>query len=141
MTQAFHRFWLKVTAIIIGAFGPVFSLGTMSATSAPARWTLDLLGWRLDHPSRYDAPNTQFLSALTGGFLLGWGVTIWCLSIWVYDAAPEGVRRSVLAGTLAWFCLDSIGSIASGNPTNAAFNVLVLLIAVGPLWRPAKDQT
>jgi hypothetical protein len=49
------------------------------------------------------------------------------------------VRRTVLIGLLSWFCLDSAGSIASGNPSNAVFNVLVLLIAVGPLWRPAKD--
>jgi AcrR family transcriptional regulator len=33
---------------------------------------------------------------------------------------------------------DSSGSIASGNASNALFNVLVLLLAVGPLWRPAQ---
>jgi hypothetical protein len=64
---------------------------------------------------------------------------IWCLSSWVYDAAPEAVRRSVLASVLAWFCLDSAGSVASGNPSNAVFNVLVLVVAVGPLWRRARD--
>jgi len=139
MSRSFHKFWLKVTAVIIGSFGPVFFLGTMAPTLAPARMTLDLLGWRLNQPSAYDTQDTRFLSALTGGFLLGWGVMIWCLSVWVHDAAPEGVRRSVLAGVLSWFCLDSAGSIASGNPSNAAFNVLVLLAAVGPLWRPARD--
>lgn len=139
MSRTFHKFWLKVTAIIVGSFGPVFFLGTMRPTMAPARLTLDLLGWRLGNPSNFDSPDTRFLSALTGGFLFGWGVTIWCLSSWVYDAAPEGVRRTVLAGVLAWFCLDSAGSIASGNPSNAAFNVAVLLAAVGPLWRAAKD--
>jgi len=140
MSRAFHKFWLKkITAVVIGSFGPVFFLGTMVPTLAPARLTLDLLGWRLDHPSTYDALDTRFLSALTGGFLLGWGVTIRCLAVWVYDAAPEGVRQSVLFGVLAWFFLDSAGSIASGNPSNAAFNVLVLLLAVGPLWRPAEN--
>ena len=139
MTRAFHKFWLKITAVVIGSFGPVFFLGTMAPTLAPARLTLDLLGWRLNNPSNYDSPDTRFLSALTGGFLLGWGVTIWCLSMWVYDAAPEAVRRTVMIGLLCWFCLDSAGSIASGNASNAVFNVLVLLFAVGPLWRPAKD--
>ena len=138
-TAAFHKRWLRVTAIVVGSFGPVFFLGTMAPTLAPARLTLDLLGWRLGQPSLCDTPDTRFLSALTGGFLLGWGVMIWGLSSRVYDAAPEGVRRTVLAGLLAWFCLDSAGSVASGNPSNAAFNVLVLLIAVGPLWRPSKD--
>ena len=139
MTHKFHKTWLKITAVIVGSFGPVFFLGTMTPTLAPARLTLNLLAWRLDGSMTYAAPDTRFLSAVTGGFLLGWGVLIWCLSAWVYDAAPEGVRKSVLTGLLAWFCLDSAGSIASGNPSNALFNVLVLLAAVGPLWRPAKD--
>jgi len=141
MTHDFHKFWLKIAAIIVGSFGPVFFLGTMAATSEPARWTLDILSWPLDGAQSFEAPTTMFLSALTGGFLFGWGVMIWCLSIWVYDAAPEGVRKSVLTGLLAWFILDSAGSIASGNVSNAFFNVLVLLAAVGPLWRPARDPS
>jgi hypothetical protein len=139
MSRSFHRFWLKITAIIVGSFGPVFFLGAMPQTSAPARLTLDLLGWRLFHPSSYDAVDTRFLSAVTGGFLLGWGVMIWCLSAWVHPIAAEPVRRTVVTSLLAWFCLDSAGSIASGNPSNAAFNVVVLLLAAGPLWRPARE--
>lgn len=112
----------------------------MGATAEPARWTLDLLSWPLDGAQTYASPDTRFLSALTGGFLLGWGVMIWCLRSWLYDLAPEAVRRTVLAGILAWFILDSAGSIASGNASNAFFNIIVLLLAVGPMWRPAKTN-
>jgi hypothetical protein len=139
MTRAFHKFWLKVTAVVVGVGGPIFFLGTMAATLEPARLTLDILSWPIDGATTYASPDTRFLSALTGGFLLGWGVMIWCLSNWVYDAAPEAVRRSVLTGLLAWFLLDSAGSIASGNVSNALFNIVVLLLAVGPLWWPARD--
>ena len=139
MTRNFHKFWLKVTAVVVGSFGPVFFLGTMVSTLEPARFTLDLLSWPLDGATTYDSPDTRFLSALTGGFLFGWGVMIWCLSSWVYDQAPEAVRRAVVAGVLGWFVLDSSGSIASGNPSYAVFNIAVLLIAVGPLWWPAKE--
>ncbi|MBU1376254.1 MAG: hypothetical protein KKE02_16620 [Alphaproteobacteria bacterium] len=137
MSHGLHKAWLKVTALVVGGFAPVFSLGAMPRTAEPARLTLDLLSWPLDNATTYGSPDTRFLSALTGGFLLGWGIMIWGLSGAVYDAAPEGVRRVVLAGVLAWFLLDSAGSIASGNPSNAGFNVAVLLLAVGPLWRPA----
>lgn len=138
MSQQFHKFWLLITAFAVWSFGPVFFLGTMPATAEPARWTLDLLSWPLDGVQSFADPNTRFLSALTGGFLFGWGIMIVALRAWVYDAAPEGVRRAVLTGLLAWFVLDSAGSIASGNPSNALFNVAVLLLGVGPLWRPAK---
>lgn len=138
MTTSFHKSYLKFTAIVIGSFGPIFFLGTMSATSEPARWSLDLLSWPIDGLQNYEAPTTQFLSALTGGFLFGWGIMVWCLQKWVYDLAPEGVRKSVLCGLLAWFCLDSAGSFASGNASNIFFNVIVLLLATGPLWKSAK---
>ena len=141
MSHSFHKFWLKITAIVVAAFGPIFFFGTMPETLEPARWTLDFLTWPLDGATTYASADTRFLSALAGGFLLGWGVTIWCLSVWVYDAAPEGVRKSVLTGALAWFILDSAGSAASGNLTNVLFNTVFLMIAIGPLWRPAVSQS
>ncbi|MEM9936816.1 MAG: hypothetical protein AAF824_24520 [Bacteroidota bacterium] len=139
-TQTFHKYWLKITAIVIGSFGPVVFLGTMVATMEPARLTLDILSWPLDGMTTYDSPDTRFLSALAGGFLLGWGVTVWLLSTWVYDHAPEAVRKSVLIGVLCWYFLDTAGSIASGNVSNAFFNTLILLVGVGPMWRPAIEK-
>lgn len=140
MTQKVHKNYLKVTAFVVGSFAPVFFLGTMLPTSEPARWTLDFLSWPLDGTQDYQAATTRFLSALTGGFLFGWGVMVWCLRQWVYDLAPEAVRKTVVAGLCAWFLLDSSGSAASGNVSNVFFNIIVLLIAIGPLWRPAKPD-
>ena len=56
----FHKFWLKITAIVVGAFGPIFFLGTMTATMEPARWTLDFLSWPLDGVTTYASPDTRF---------------------------------------------------------------------------------
>lgn len=137
MTHKIHKQWLMVTAVVIGGFGPIFALGAMLPTAELARWSLDLLSWPVDGLQTYADPTTRFLSALTGGFLFGWGIMVWGLRQWVYDVAPEGVRRAVLVGVLAWFFLDSAGSWASGNSANVFFNVLVLLLCVGPLWRPA----
>ena len=138
MSHAFRKKWLLFSAFIVASFGPVFFLGTLPATDEPARFTLDLLGWPLDGSATYEADDTRFLSALAGGFLLGWGVMIWGLSHWLYDAEPEGVRKCLLSGALAWFVLDSAGSVASGNPSNVLFNFIILLLVVGPFWRPAR---
>eukprot|EP00171_Calliarthron_tuberculosum_P008820 IDg8820t1 len=113
----------------------------MLPTSEPARFTLDLLSLPIDGKQTFADPTTRFLSALTGGFLFGWGVTLWLLSTIVYDHAPEPTRRAVVIGILAWFMLDSSGSVASGNASNVFFNLIVLLVAVGPLWRPATIDT
>lgn len=139
MTHALHRRWLKFSAVVVGSFGPVFFLGSMFATSEPARLTLDLLSWPVDGNMVFTDPATRFLSALAGGFLCGWGVLIWGLSGRAYDLAPEAIRRSVLAGFLTWFVVDTTGSVLSGNPSNLVFNTAILLVGVGPLWRPAQD--
>lgn len=141
MTAAQHRMWLQFTAIAIAGFGPLCTLATVPALDEPARWALDLLAWPLDGRERLDDPTTRFLSALTGGFLMGWGVLVWVLARHVHPLAPEPVRRAVLAGLLAWFLVDSTGSITSGNPINAGFNIVVLLILAGPLWWPARDAS
>lgn len=139
MTEQFHKFYLKITAITVGSFGPVFFLGSMPETSEPARWTLDFLSLPLDGLQNYEAATTRFLSALTGGFLFGWGICIWFLQKWVYDKAPNEVRKAVLGGLIAWFLLDSAGSAASGNTSNAFINIIVLIIATGPLWKSAQS--
>lgn len=141
MKKDIHKLWLKITALVIGSFGPVFFLGTMASTLEPARLTMDLLSWPIDGATTFSHPDTRFLSAITGGFLCGWGVTVWCLSAWVYDLAPRAVRLTVLAGLCSWFVLDSSGSIASGNASNALFNILVLAVAAGPLWFPAEQES
>ena len=140
MNRSFHKLWLKISAIVIGFFGPVLTLGTIPDYNEPARLGLDVLSWPIDGFPSYESPEIWFLSALTGGFLIGWGVTVWCLSLWVYDAAPEGVRRSLLCGAISWFVFDSVGSITSGNWPNAIWNILVLLLIVGPMWRPARED-
>lgn len=138
MTHKFHKFWLKITASVIAIAAPVFFFGSMPETSGPAILGVDLISWPIDGVQNYDESTTRFLSALIGGFLLGWGVLIWCLSTMVYDKAPDFVRKSVLISLCSWFILDSCGSVASGNWHNAVTNVLVLVIAVGPLWLPAR---
>lgn len=141
MSRRLHKSWLKVSAVTVGAGAPLVWLGTMPATAEPARFLLDLLSWPLDGDMTYASPDVRFLSALTAGFLMGWGLLIWRLSGAIYDAAPDAVRRAVIWSLLAWFLVDSAGSVVSGNVWNAAFNVGFLLLAVGPMWRPARDDT
>ena len=139
-THQFQKAWLIVTAVVVGSFGPVFALATRQHNSGMAKWTLDLLNGPGGPAESFASGTTRFLSALTGGFLLGWGVTILLLRAWVYDLAPEPVRRSVVVGLIAWFILDSSGSIASGRPWNVLYNVIVLVTAIGPLCLPVEVQ-
>lgn len=138
-THAAHKSWLRLSAIVFGCFGPALILGTIPATNELARLGLDILTWPVDGFPDYASEEIRFLSALAGGFLIGWAVMIWNLSEHAHDLAPEAVRRSVVYGACAWFVFDSLGSIASGHRPNVLWNVLVLLVIVGPMWRPATS--
>jgi hypothetical protein len=139
MSRDWHQVWFNVAAIVVGSFGPVFFLGAAGVLE-PARLALDLLSWPIDGNMSYQEPTVRFLSALTGGFLLGWGVTIWCLGRYLYPIAPGPARKTLVYGLLSWFMLDSAGSALSGNEPNVLFNVAVLLIAVGPLWKAGSAE-
>ncbi len=140
MSQKFHKRWLLfVTSFVIWSVAPVLFLGTMAEYSEPARWVLDFLNYPVDGSATFDSPDTRFISAILGGIVLGWGVFIICIALWVYDSNPEGVRKSILVALLCWFFLDSLGSITSGHAPNAVINVFLLLTAVGPMWVPARD--
>lgn len=137
-SQKFHKQYLLVSAIAVMLFGPVFFLGAFPGTSGIAGWIMDMGSWPPDGAQNFNASTTRFVSAIASGFLFGWGVCILGLRQWVYDLAPEGVRKSVLLGIVTWFLFDSIGSIGSGHPSNALSNVFFLLLAVGPLWWKAR---
>ena len=137
--HAAHKFWMKFSGVALIGFGIMGFFGTMPATNEPLRWGLDLLSWPLDGFPSYESREIWFLSALSGGFLTGWGVTMYCVSLWLYDLDGARCRKTVFAGLLGWFLVDSSGSITSGNWENAVWNILVLVILVGPMWRPAQS--
>ena len=141
MTRSQHRNWLYVTAFTIASFGPVFWAGSMLAFNAPSAFTLDLLSWPpLDGYPNAQGSATRFMFAIGSGLLMGLGTMIVCMAWWLYDQQPEAVRKSVVTGLLFWFVFDSTGSILSGHASNAIFNIGILLLAVGPLWRPAQED-
>ena len=106
----------------------------------PIEWILDLSSWPIDNAQNYEANTTVFLSAILGGVLFGWGLLIWFLSSRIYDLAPEQTRKIVLYSVLSWFMVDNLGSYLSGNPNNCIANIFLLLVLIGPLWKPMNTN-
>ena len=48
-------------------------------------------------------------------------------------------KRVILTSIIAWFVVDSSGSVLSGAPLNAVFNLSFLAIFCIPLWRMKID--
>ncbi|WP_299519264.1 hypothetical protein [Winogradskyella sp.] len=136
MTTQTHKNWLKFSAIAVTVYALLFCLGSIPSLRKPVEMVLDLSEWPLDGLQNFDAPTTVFLSAILGGVLFGWAILIWLLAD-LYDKAPERIRKAVLASLIAWFIVDSLGCILSGNISNSISNIGLLIILVGPLWKKA----
>ncbi|MEZ4735447.1 MAG: hypothetical protein R3E79_50790 [Caldilineaceae bacterium] len=54
-----HKSWLLITAIIVGALGPVFALGT-GRDGGTRPLALDLLSWPLDGQQTFASPTRGF---------------------------------------------------------------------------------
>ena len=117
---------LFINAFIWGstAFPPIDFIG---------RFYLDLLHWPVGDGLPVFNQNLAWLSGIGAGLLTALGVVY--LGI-IYPAVRSGnravIKTAIIAG-LAWFVVDSAGSIASGVGANAVINVITLIPLIGPL--------
>ena len=135
MSRKSTEMWLKIGAELVMVFGVLIAAAAIPALAAPTRFLTDLIFFPMDGAQTIGAPETRLIMAIGGGVMLGWGVTLWLLVTRLYPREPELARQIILTGVIAWFVVDSAGSILAGAPLNAAFNVLFLLIFLVPLWR------
>lgn len=72
----------------------------------------------------------QFVMALLGGVIAGWGAMMMALAgEWSPATAPV-IRRALIVGMGVWFVLDSTGSVLTGGAANLLPNALFLALAV-----------
>lgn len=120
-----------ITLII--AFGVIWALGAVHGWDGPVRFLLDILKWPIDgDPGPFDATDRWF-SALGGAFLTAFGVLFYLVAPPALERGEEAPRKASVASLLTWFTIDSLGSIASGAASNAAFNVAILALFLAPL--------
>ena len=101
-----HKTWLKVMAVVVGSFGPVFALGSMAATAEPARLTLDLLSWPLDGATLQPR----------GGTTKGAPITL--------DTAPSKAWAALQAADIPVFERDRRAILAMAGTYRVTFDFL-----------------
>jgi len=94
---------------------------------------LDRILWPLDGADMETTAGMRLLSAIGGGVMFGWGVTLWYVAGPVLEADSGLAKRILTAGILSWFALDSVGSVIAGAPLNLLGNLLFLIAFMVPL--------
>jgi hypothetical protein len=65
--------------------------------------------------------------------MVGWGLMIWQLAGEPLERAPDAVRAIIRNSVLAWFVVDSAGSIAAGAPLNVLPNLAFVALFLLPM--------
>ena len=126
---------LKAAAIMTIATGLFFAVASTAPTDAAVRQLLDLVFFRLGDGPAELSDSHHLVNAILGGVMVGWGVMIWLLVDRLLPVAPRELKHILLVGLVAWFVVDSTGSIASGGWPNAVLNVGFLGVFLVPLRR------
>ena len=108
---------LRIPAFALIGFGVLMGVAAYEPLSAPLQIMGDLVFWPMDGSPALDSAPIRLVSAIAGGLMTGWGVMLLVL------ANGGAISRSVLLGSIAWFAVDSTGSVLAGAPINALFNL------------------
>lgn len=121
-------------------FAAVWWLAAPSMLDQPASLLLDTIVWPIDGSHDTLSRDTRFLSAVGSGLM----VSLACFLLWV--SIPElrhgnfRVLRGTVLSILAWYLVDSAGSVLSGVSSNVFFNSVFLAMLLYPLWLASRSR-
>lgn len=124
---------LSLAAIATALFGLAMFATVALDQRAVFEMFLDLAILPIDGADRLDTPTARLLTAISGGLLTGLGVMIWQVVRDVYARDPKTGGRIILRGVLAWFVIDSAGSVLAGAAFNVVMNSGFLALFLVPL--------
>ncbi len=140
MTEQFWINGLKAACALVIGFGFMIAAAAHPAGGGLTIFFADLLIWPYDgNPGELDQV-TRFISAISGGIMIGWGLLLWMTVTQVLPRAPEVARRMILISIVTWFVIDSAGSFVSGVPLNVIGNLLFVIAFLVPVRALGKTN-
>lgn len=123
---------LKFASIFCAFIGLLMFASLMGAQPLMAMF-LDLIHLPFDGTQTFASDSELVLGAISGGLLFGFGVMTHQVTTHVYASDPGLGGRIIQRGILAWFIVDSMGSILAGAWFNVVLNTGFLALFLIPL--------
>lgn len=133
--------FLKLASGIVIGFGLLGFLSIWPAFAMPIEMLLDLIFWPIDASQSLAFPESRLLLAIASGGLVGWGAMMWLIAAQLYETNPQLSRKMIMTSIILWFVIDSTGSIVSGAPINAVFNLGFVALFYLPLRHTPQSST
>jgi hypothetical protein len=126
--------FMMIIAIIFTLYSLLWGLAPYESVNLPARFILDVSDWPFDKTMVALDRNTQWLSSISAGLLLAISIILAGIVAPAIKAENQSIIRTTIVAFIAWYLVDSIGSVAAGVPSNAFFNTIYLVLVLIPLW-------
>ncbi|MEM5473891.1 hypothetical protein WNZ14_19365 [Hoeflea sp. AS60] len=120
--------WVKAASAVVIGFGLLLAAAAWPPLSGPVVLLADLLIWPLDGLQNLAAHETRVFIAISGGVMVGWGVTLWKTADYLMPEHLAAVRSITMTGLYSWFVVDSIGSVMAGVPLNVVGNISFVVL-------------
>jgi hypothetical protein len=131
-----ERRWLKVACAVTAAVGVGMAALSLPGAAGATTGLTDVL---FAEGGDMTSPLSRLLTAIVGGVLAGWAVTMWMVVDRVHERDPASARAILRPGLAVWFVVDSIGSVVSGGALNVVGNLgFVVLFGVPLVWAPRR---
>lgn len=131
---------LRLSAYLLLIFVAIWLLAVFPPIDKPASLLIDFLDWPVDSSHDVLSHETRFLSGIGSGLLTAMAFYMLFVVVPELEAGNFRVLKGAAIATLGWYIVDSIGSCASGVPSNAVFNTGFLIMLFSPLWLVARAQ-
>jgi len=133
MTLEFRSKLMQFVAIGFMLFSITWALAPYTSINLPSRFIIDLLDWPLNNLSAELSREVKWLSSIGAGLLIAFSIFLSGIVAPAILANDKKIINVSKFAIIAWYVVDSAGSIASGVMSNAIFNSLFFIMVMVPL--------
>lgn len=131
--------WLRCAAIMTITVGLIAAAASRQGGAAPWLLLFDVLSWPLDGEPAHFTGETPAVNAVAGGVMVGWGTLMYLIAKGPLQQGDTTLASPMLIAVIAWFVVDSTGSVAAGLPGNVILNIGFLVLFLPPLTKLRHD--
>lgn len=125
---------MQGVAILLGFYACLWSLAPYTALNWPARFLITVSTGTLSELAQPLTPLVQWVSVVGAGLLMSLAVICYGIIAPAIREVNLNALKFFKMAIIAWYLIDSIGSIAAGFALNLVFNTIFILLILFPVW-------
>jgi hypothetical protein len=129
----FWQKWLLVVGVIISVFGIVMALFNGTVLFELFNSQIDPVFWGTGKVADESKGFQQWIYGVLGATVAGWGISLAFIAYHPFQKKERWSWNCLVVGLLVWFLTDTAISLYFKVYFNAAFNTLVLILAMLPV--------